>query len=165
MCSPQFKHDFHEVVHEAVAAGVATILLTGTSVRVSRSSLSVARAATPGVHYATVGVHPHEANAFADGAGPSVVTELRAMLSDPLAVAVGECGLDYFRNLSPVQVQREAFEAQVQLAVELGMPLFCHERNAHDDFIAVLDKYNSLLKCPSLRKCVARGLLRPIQVR
>jgi TatD DNase family protein len=87
--------------------------------------------------YATAGVHPHDAKSC----GPQTIASLRELAGHPLAVAIGECGLDYNRDFSPRNVQREWFEAQILLAAELGMPLFLHERDASDDFAAILKNH------------------------
>ena len=139
----QFKRDWEAVVRRARAAGVVSMLLTGTSVKESRAALGLAQAwydadgAAAPLLRTTVGIHPHDASTF-DASGASL-REMRAMLSDPLACAVGECGLDYNRMHSPKAAQLAAFRAQVELACELDLPVFVHEREAHDDLIAVLD--------------------------
>ena len=74
------------------------------------------------------------------------------MCSNPECVALGECGLDFNRNFSPPEVQLEAFEKQVELACRLKKPLFLHERDAHDEMISVLKKYESQLP-PSVIHC------------
>ena len=70
---------------------------------------------------------------------------MRALLAHPEVVAVGECGLDYFRDFSPRPAQRRAFERQLQIAVDTGKPLFLHQRDAHDDFIAVMKNFEGRL--------------------
>src|SRR5699024_10113640 len=91
----------------------------------------------PGVLYATAGVHPHRAVELGSDA-LSVLAELHA---DSRVVAVGECGLDYFRDFSPRPTQRRAFEKQLELAVDCGKPVFLHQRDAHDDFIAIFREF------------------------
>ena len=130
-----FTRDRAEVIARARAAGVGTLVLTGTSVQHSREALALARQ-HPGTLYATAGVHPHEAARC----GVAGLAELRELLRHPSVVAVGECGLDFNRDFSPRPVQEQVFAAQVQLAVELGKPLFLHERDAHEAFVAVLDR-------------------------
>ena len=82
----------------------------------------------------TVGVHPHNTGRCEDDALP----QLRQLAGRSAAVAVGETGLDYNRDFSPRAVQRTWFERHVELAVEVGKPLFLHERDAHEDFVAIL---------------------------
>lgn len=109
------------------------MVLTGSSEKASRDALALAET-RPEMFRATAGVHPHHASDYDD----AVHATLSQLLSHPLVVAVGECGLDYFRDLSPRHDQRDAFERQIELAISSGLPLFLHQRDAHDDFIAIL---------------------------
>ena len=93
--------------------------------------------AHPGELFATAGVHPHHATEYTDECD----AEMRALHAHPEVVAVGECGLDYFRDFSPRPAQRRAFERQLQIAADTGKPLFLHQRDAHDDFLAVLREH------------------------
>ena len=131
-----FAHDLDAVLARAQAHGVARMVVTGASRDASRDALALAQA-HPGVLYATAGVHPHHAVDYDD------VTDalLRELATHPLVCAVGETGLDYHRNYSPHDVQRDVFERQLQIAAELGKPLFLHQRDAHGDFIALLRRY------------------------
>lgn len=123
------------------------MIVTGADRAHSPKALALARA-YPGVLFATAGVHPHHALELTDEA----VAELRALLAEPEVVAVGECGLDYFRDFSPRHAQRRAFERQLELAVECQKPLFLHQRDAHDDFLAILRPF--LPKCgPAVVHC------------
>jgi TatD DNase family protein len=128
-----FDRDREETVRAAEAAGVSPLIITGTSVAESRKALDYA-ARYPGKLYATAGVHPHDAKTC----GASTLDALRELAARGEAVAIGECGLDSNRDFSPRPVQREWFEKQAALSVELGMPLFLHERDAAEDFIAIL---------------------------
>jgi TatD DNase family protein len=92
--------------------------------------------------YATVGIHPHDANTL----NKKVVDKLRELAGNPKVVAVGEIGLDYYRNLSPMEVQRQAFEAQLALAEELGLPVVVHDRDAHDDILQTLSRFKGKIK-------------------
>ena len=128
-----FRRDLDAVLDRASKAGVARMIVTGASREGSEHALALARE-HPGMLHATAGVHPHHAGDY--GAETDVV--LRTLAREPEVVAVGETGLDYFRDLSPRPAQRAAFEKQLAIAVELGMPLFLHQRDAHDDFFALL---------------------------
>lgn len=128
-----FAEDRAEVVAEAADAGVAWFMVTGSSVAGSRDALALARE-NPQCMRATAGIHPHHA---ADWTADTRDV-LRSLLNDPLVVAAGECGLDYFRNFSPERAQQDAFVAQLEIAVESGKPVFLHQRDAHDDFLAIL---------------------------
>ena len=131
-----FRQDEAEVLQRAIDAGVTTLMVTGSSIEESRSCIALAHK-YPENLYATVGVHPHLAREW-DASSPVAV---RKMLNDEKIKAIGECGLDYNRDFSPREKQRYAMEAQLELAVESGLPVFLHERDAHDDFINILERY------------------------
>ncbi|HUH00733.1 MAG TPA: TatD family hydrolase, partial [Kofleriaceae bacterium] len=133
-----FRADLGQVIRAATEAGVAQMIATGTRVEASWAASELARA-HPGVVFSTAGVHPHHARDCND----TTIGELRSLAQRPEVVAVGECGLDYDRNFSPPADQRRWFEAQVELAAELGMPLFLHERDAHDDFVGILGRHRA----------------------
>ena len=88
--------------------------------------------------YAIVGVHPHNAKAM----NASTVDSLRELAHDPKVVAIGEIGLDYYRDLSPRAQQKEAFEQQIRLANELQLPIVVHDREAHADVLEVLRRFD-----------------------
>lgn len=131
-----FAHDLTAVLERAVAAGVQHIVATGASRGGSVRALALAREHSA-MLVATAGVHPHRAADYDDGTD----AELRDLARDPLVRAVGETGLDYNRDLAPHDVQLRVFERQLQIAVELGMPLFLHQREAHADFLVLLKRY------------------------
>jgi TatD DNase family protein len=128
-----FRHDFDAVLERAREAGVERMIVTGASRAGSEHALELARA-HPGTLHATAGVHPHHAGDY----GADTDARLRELARNPEVVALGETGLDYFRDLSPRPAQRAAFEKQLAIAIDLGMPLFLHQRDAHDDFLALL---------------------------
>lgn len=128
-----FDRDRDEVLARARAAGVRRLIVTGSTAESSRHALALARR-SPGVLFATAGVHPHHALEF----GPAAAGQLVEIASHPEVVAVGECGLDYFRDLSPRPAQRFAFERQLALATAVCKPVFLHQRDAHADFLAIL---------------------------
>ncbi|HEX4299753.1 MAG TPA: TatD family hydrolase [Gammaproteobacteria bacterium] len=138
-----FDADRPEVIERARAAGVGRFVVTGSDAEHSRKALDLS-GQYPDI-YATAGVHPHHAKDV------TAVTpdELRKLLENPRVVAVGECGLDYFRNFSPPEVQREAFEMQLGLAEACGKPVFLHQRDAHADFMRILAAHR-----PRLSKAV-----------
>ena len=113
---------------------------------------------------ATAGVHPHHATTLQESDG----SRLAELLADPMTVAAGECGLDYYRNFSPPAEQRRAFAMQLRLATEHRRPLFLHQRDAHTDFLAMLREHPDLasravLHCftggvSELEDCLAAGL-------
>jgi TatD DNase family protein len=140
-----FDDDRDEVLQRAADAGVARIIITGSS------DDSNARAATlaetsDGKLFSTAGVHPHHASDYTDESDALI----RSLVAKDAVVAVGECGLDYFRNFSPRDAQLDAFRRQLQIAKETGLPVFLHQRDAHDDFIDVLEP-----SLPGLSRAVA----------
>jgi TatD DNase family protein len=132
-----FAGDLGSVVERAQSAGVAGALciLAAGDEKESAAAARV-RAAWPDVRFA-VGVHPHNAGHFA-GRPAGVVDAVRQGLVTEQGRAIGEIGLDYHYDFSPPGVQREVFEAQVSLAVESGLPVIIHTREATDDTFDVL---------------------------
>ena len=135
-----FDHDRNAVLQRARQAGVVQQVVTGASREHSPTALRLAQA-HPGELFATAGVHPHHASEYTDECD----AEMRALHAHPEVVAVGECGLDYFRDFSPRPAQRKAFERQLQIAVDTGKPLFLHQRDAHDDFVAMMKNFDGKL--------------------
>jgi TatD DNase family protein len=123
-----------QVVERARAAGVGHIVDVGVDLDSSRQAAANARR-LEGVS-ATAGVHPHDAVTLT----PEVIRDLRDLLADERVVAVGETGLDYFRDHSPRDVQRAAFATHVRLARELDKALVVHCRDAFDDVLAILER-------------------------
>ncbi len=115
-------------------AGVAQVITIGIDLESSRKAADLTREMR-GV-FCTVGLHPHEASK----ATPDTWAEMKLMALTASAVAVGECGLDFYRDLSPRHQQREVFKAQIDLALELGLPLVVHDREAHAEVMNMLDK-------------------------
>jgi TatD DNase family protein len=121
-----------EVLERARAAGVGRVVTVGTSIESCRAVLELCDR-EEGV-YAALGLHPHDAG----DVGERELDELEELLGHPKAVAVGETGLDYYRDLAPRERQAEAFRAQAELAVKHGKPLVVHTRAADDDTLAAL---------------------------
>jgi TatD DNase family protein len=140
-----FADDLDAVMARALAAGVVRQVVTGADLESSTMAAALS-AAHPAVLASTAGVHPHHAVTF----DASHRSQLEALLAQPQVVAVGECGLDYFRNFSAPEAQRAAFTAQLELAVSVGKPVFLHQRDAHLDFVAILKEFR-----PSLSAGVA----------
>lgn len=128
-----FEHDREGVLAAARAAGVSQMIVTGTSVAASNKAADLA-GQYPGLLYSTAGVHPHDAGTF----GIDTSAQLHRILQQPQVVAVGETGLDFFRDLSPRPLQEKAFAEQLELAVLTRMPVFLHQRDAHERFIGLL---------------------------
>ena len=135
-----FAQDLPDVLARARDAGVVQMVVTGASREGSPKALQIAQQ-HPGFLYATAGVHPHHALEYTEECD----VEMRALHAHAEVLAVGECGLDYFRDLAPRPAQRKAFERQLQLALELQKPLFLHQRDGHEDFMAMMKNFNSKL--------------------
>jgi TatD DNase family protein len=131
-----FRHDFDAMLARAQDHGVGRMIVTGASADGSRHALALAHAHA-GRLFATAGVHPHHAIDYDD----ATETLLRELALDPAVRAVGETGLDYNRNYSPRDAQLAVFERQLRIAADMGKPVFLHQRDAHEDFIALLRRY------------------------
>ena len=140
-----FDDDRAEMMERAADAGVTTMIVTGSSDDSNVRAAELAEA-HPGTLYSTAGVHPHHASDYTDDSDALI----RSLVGKDVVVAVGECGLDYFRNFSPRDAQLDAFRQQLQIAKDTGMPVFLHQRDAHDDFVEVLDEF-----LPDLSRAVA----------
>ncbi|MEN8640587.1 TatD family hydrolase [Pseudomonas sichuanensis] len=138
---------FHDqqaaVVERAVQAGVAQMVLTGTSLGVSEEALELCQRLDEQGQclFSTAGVHPHDAKSWTSDSE----RQLRHLLEQPRVRAVGECGLDFNRDFSPRPEQEKALEAQLALAVELRLPVFLHERDASERLLAILKGYRDQL--------------------
>jgi TatD DNase family protein len=147
--------DANGAVERARAAGVTRIVSVGTDPDSWVRTLAIAKR-HDGV-YAALGLHPHEADS--DGA----VDALRDALADPCAVALGETGLDYYRDHAPREAQRRAFEAQLDLAAELRKPAIIHTRAADADTVSMLSSFQgtTVMHCfssaPLLEPALDRG--------
>ncbi len=143
-----FDGDRDAVIERAKAAGVCRMIVTGSSGASSRRALELARA-YPGVLYSTAGVHPHHAQDLT----VELLAEYAQLAREPEVVAIGECGLDYFRDFSPRPVQRAAFHDHLELAERAGKPLFLHVRDAHDDFMAILREHPRAIEHGAVAHC------------
>jgi TatD DNase family protein len=131
-----YAPDRDAVLSRAHAAGVVQLIVTGSSLESTARALELARA-HPGLLFATAGIHPHHAAEVSADAWEA----LAALAAAREVVAIGECGLDYFRNYSPPAAQQAAFHRQLELARALGKPVFLHQRDAHADFLAILREH------------------------
>ncbi len=136
----QFREDRSEVIARASQAGVTAMVLTGVSLSESEAAARLA-ADYPHMMRTTAGVHPHYAKEW-DGESEKA---LLALLKNPLVSAVGETGLDYFRDFSPRPAQQAAFNAQLELAGREQMPVFLHQRDAEEDFLAIIREHRDRL--------------------
>jgi TatD DNase family protein len=140
------RHDFaddrQDVLQRAARTGISGFLNIGYDLASSWASVRLAES-DPRI-LASVGIHPHDASCLADrngeatASGLAVLTELRALARSPRVVAIGEIGLDFFRDLSPRPAQQRALIMQLELAKELDLPVVLHIREAHDRVLALL---------------------------
>ncbi len=136
-----FDTDRAAVIARAIEVGVVQMIVTGANGPSTRQALGLARE-HPGRLFATAGVHPHHATELDE----ALASELEHLAAQPEVVAIGECGLDYFRDFSPRDAQRRAFERQLALAARIGKPVFLHQRDAHEDFVSILREHRHRLK-------------------
>ena len=157
-----FAEDRGAVLERARAAGVARLLAVGTDPVASREA--VALAAAHADVYAAVGIHPHDAGQ----ADVAALAEIAALAGAPKVVAIGEIGLDYYRNLSPRDAQSRVLRAQLALARAVRKPVLLHCREAHAELLAILEaegvaEVGGIMHCFSgdldvARRCLGLGL-------
>jgi TatD DNase family protein len=131
----RFGPDLPAVLQRAREAGLVGILNVGFDLGSSRLAVEMAQR-EPDL-YAAVGIHPHEAQSV----DAETLAQLRELAAEPKVLAIGETGLDYYRNLSPRPDQRRAFAEFIELSTELDLPLIVHCREAQEDTLAVLDEH------------------------
>jgi TatD DNase family protein len=141
LTSSSFNKDLPQVIDRAREAGIERLIVTGTNIEHSEHAIRLSELYAP-VCLATVGLHPHHASEFSS----DTYSELREMLGQPHVVAVGECGLDFNRNYSTRKEQVRAFEAQLELAIDLRKPMFLHQRDAHSEMLAMLKSCRNELR-------------------
>lgn len=132
----KFNDDREAVIGDMRQKGVSYITNIGYDLDSSRRSLVLAKR-YPFI-YATVGVHPHDVENLTE----NDILELAELAKDEKAVAIGEIGLDYYYDNSPRDLQRKWFERQVQLALDLGMPIAVHNRESNEDCMKILKKFD-----------------------
>jgi len=157
-----FDPDRDDVIDRARAAGVGRIVNVASSIEGTRRSVELA--AKHDMVYASIGVHPHEAKTVTD----KFIADLRALAKNKRVVAVGEVGLDYYRNLSPKEEQVAAFKKFIHLARDLNLPIIVHSREAAAEAIDILARenkngVNAVMHCFAgdadfLKKCLDMGL-------
>jgi len=135
-----FRDDRDAVLERAEAAGVHRLVVTGADEAGSRAALDLARR-HPERLRATAGVHPHAAKDAAE----RILDTLQGLAGHALVVAIGETGLDFNRDFSPRDVQERLFTQQLELATQAGLPVFAHQRDAHDRFVEILEPWRAHL--------------------
>ena len=154
LADESFDADRDAVVERAGEAGVRWMIVTGTGLAESERARTLAER-NPDRLRCTAGIHPHLATQWTDSPERARAV-LGSLMGGELAVAAGECGLDYFRNLSPPEAQRAAFVGQLELAAEHDKPVFLHQRAAHADFLAIL-KDSEVARLGGVAHCFTGG--------
>lgn len=134
-----FTDDLDQVLERAQAAGVGQLVVTGASVAGSEQAAELAEQ-HPQL-YATAGIHPH----YAEETSYAIIARFRELAGGSKVVAIGETGLDFFRNFSPKAAQQASFEKHIELAIETGLPMFLHERDSYPTFAEMLSSYRDRL--------------------
>ena len=160
---PEFRRDLTEVIQRAKASGVENIFTVGTEKKDWNRALEIA-CSNPSV-YAILGVHPHNAKEIDE----ETYSTLRKLCREEKVKAYGEIGLDFYRNLSPRDVQLRRFREQIVLAKELRLPMVIHDREAHQETLEILksekaEEYGGIIHCFSgdykmAKKCIEMGFL------
>ncbi|WP_339668082.1 TatD family hydrolase [Dasania marina] len=143
----RFSKDVDQVIYRAQQANISHIIVTGTCLESSTAAIALCQQ-YPDYLYCTTGLHPHDASQF----NHQSYQQLKQLASHPCVVAIGETGLDFNRNFSSPEQQVHAFEQQIALAIELQLPLFLHERDAHQAQLDMLKHYrpqlvNAVIHC------------------
>lgn len=157
-----FNSDIKDVISNASKSGVNVIINIGYNLEACRKALKLADDHS-GL-YAAIGIHPHNAGSL----NMDTLDHLIKLSKHPKVVAVGEIGLDYYRNLSPKEIQRKVFERQINLADELDLPIVIHSRDAQNDTLEILTKYRDKIKSgvmhcfsgslETAKRCIRLGL-------
>lgn len=143
-----FAHDLDVVIQHARDIGIVHMIVTGTSLHATQQAQSIAEQ-HPGYLSITAGVHPHEASTC----NAEVFAQISALAQCANVVAVGETGLDFNRDFSPRPIQEEVFQLQLQLACEIGKPVFLHQRDAHSHFLPILKGFRDGLARSGVVHC------------
>ena len=136
--SDRFESDLNEVIKRAKNNNVTKFLLVSASLKDAEKVNKIYQDNKDSC-FLTIGAHPHHANEF-NSSSPS---EMKRLIEVYKPHSVGETGLDFFRNISSYEEQVFAFEKQIQIAIETNLPLFLHQRDAHDDFLKIISKYKN----------------------
>ncbi|MCD4818098.1 MAG: TatD family hydrolase [Candidatus Cloacimonetes bacterium] len=127
-----FNKDREQLLKKCKASGIEYVINIGVDEKTSKNSIDLAKKYD--FIYATVGYHPHDAKKFDEKI-------IRELAKHKKVVAIGEIGLDYYRNLSPKEIQIQVFKKQLEIALDLNLPVVIHDREAHEDCFDILNKY------------------------
>jgi TatD DNase family protein len=136
--SDRFEKDLNKVIKRAKDNNVTKFLLVSASLKDAEKVNKIYQDNRDSC-FLTIGAHPHHANEF-NSSSPS---EMKRLIDEYKPHSVGETGLDFFRNISSYEEQLFAFEEQIRIAIETNLPLFLHQRDAHDDFVKIISKYKN----------------------
>ena len=155
---PKFDEDRVDILQRAKEAGISKLITIGCDAKSSERALNLAK--THQNLFATVGIHPHDAA----NAEPGDTEKLRSLAQHKKCVAIGECGLDYYYDNSPREIQQEIFRQQIKMAHKEALPLVIHVRDAWDDFFKIMDEEKrpqrgAVVHCFTGTKEHARGCL------
>lgn len=160
---PSLQKQLGEITQNAMNAGVIHQIITGTCLESSRQALEIAQT-NSNYFSSTAGCHPHDAKDFKADDGKLLIE----LSKNSAVVAIGECGLDFNRNYSPQDIQKAVFEQQVAIACEVKLPLFMHQRDAHQTLIEILSQFdgqytNGIIHCftgdkQQMKECLDIGL-------
>tara|TARA_Y100000768_G_scaffold204839_1_gene154306 strand:+ start:861 stop:1646 length:786 start_codon:yes stop_codon:yes gene_type:complete len=128
-----FKNNLDAVIANAENVGVEKFVLLSASLK-DLDPIQIIKSKSPEKYFICSGIHPHHADEIKDINQNKLLEKLRSTRPN----AIGETGLDYFRNISPPNIQRDSFKIQIDIAKELELPLYLHQRDAHDDFIKII---------------------------
>jgi TatD DNase family protein len=138
---PQFYDDRKTVIQQAIDAGINRILVPGIDIKTSEQAINLC-AIYPKVLYAAIGIHPNSKNDFNEKA----IEQLKVLAKSEHVVAIGEIGLDYYRLVNSIDLQKFIFESQLELASELGLPVCIHNRDASKDVIEIVEERQALFQ-------------------
>ena len=133
---PSFEKDMTDVLNDAKEVGVKRMSITGSDIEESIKAAELAKN-NPNFMVSTTGIHPHNAKEYS----PSSFTEIIDLLKFNEVKCLGETGLDFYRNFSTPEQQQVSFEAHIEAAIDNEVPLFLHEREAHEKFVEVITPY------------------------
>ena len=163
LTNPVLYKQLGDIVQNAKSVGVVHQIITGTSVKSSEQAHQITQT-DPEYFSSTAGCHPHDAKDFKS----DDIKLLLELAEEDTVVAVGECGLDFNRNYSPQDIQLDVFKSQIEIACQVNLPLFMHQRDAHKQFIEILSHYKQQFKSgvihcftgdrKQLRDCLDLGL-------
>jgi len=135
----QFKDDTEEVIKRAFGAGICCIINSACNIKTTQAAVDLSEKWEN--IYATAGIHPHDSCEV----GSEYLEKLREYLKHPKVVALGEIGLDYYRDISPRDIQKKVFIEQLELAVEVKVPVVMHVRDAYSDILDIIKKYSDFI--------------------